>query len=94
MARDTTTQREGSRMNRGWNRRAARPAVVLVLALLCLAIPAWAQGAKIVQQDYQIDALDPGIKLFVRMKMAEGNTHFANDNIVLFVHGATFPSTR
>src|SRR6185312_3082814 len=81
-------------MSNGWDRRPARPAVMLIaLALLLLAMPAWAQGAKIVQQDYQIDALDPGIKLFVRMKMAEGNTHFANDNIVLFVHGATLPST-
>src|SRR5690349_20217911 len=64
-------------------------AAVLILGLVAAAA---AQDAKIVKQDYQIDAVDPGIKLFVRMKMAEGNTRFGNDNIVLFVHGATFPS--
>ncbi len=51
------------------------------------------QPVKIVSQDYQIEAVDPGIKLFVRTKMAEGNTRFTKDNIVLFIHGATFPST-
>jgi pimeloyl-ACP methyl ester carboxylesterase len=49
--------------------------------------------AKTVKQDYFIDAVDPGIKLFVRSKMAEGQSQFSNDNIVLFVHGATYPST-
>ena len=49
--------------------------------------------AKTVKQDYFIDAVDPGIKLFVRSKMAEGQTQFTDDNIVLFVHGATYPST-
>ena len=67
-------------------------AAMFGMALL-LAVPAQAQGAKIVKTDIQIDALDPGIKLFVREKMAEGNTRFTDDNIVLFVHGATFPST-
>ena len=46
-----------------------------------------------VRQDVMIDALDPGIKLFVRSKMAEGQTRFSDSNIVLFVHGATYPST-
>jgi pimeloyl-ACP methyl ester carboxylesterase len=49
--------------------------------------------AKTVKQDVMIDALDPGIKLFVRSKMAEGQSRFTDDNIVLFVHGATYPST-
>lgn len=40
----------------------------------------------------QIDALDPGIKLFMREKMAEGNATFNDQNIVLFLHGATSPS--
>jgi len=36
--------------------------------------------------------VDPGIKLFVREKKAEG-ARATEDNTVLFVHGATFPST-
>jgi hypothetical protein len=51
-----------------------------------------AQDTKITKTDTQIDALDPGIKLFLRRKMAEGNTQFA-DNVILFLHGATGPST-
>src|SRR5215831_1045697 len=33
------------------------------------------------------------IKLFLREKMADGNNKFNDDNIVLFLHGATSPST-
>src|SRR5262249_4230980 len=65
-----------------------------VLALFLATIGAiQAQDAKIAKTDVQIDALDLGIKLFVREKMAEGNTRFGDDNIVLFLHGATAPST-
>jgi pimeloyl-ACP methyl ester carboxylesterase len=52
-----------------------------------------AQAQSITKQDQQIDGADPGVKLFVRMKMQEGNARFTADNIVLFIHGATFPST-
>jgi pimeloyl-ACP methyl ester carboxylesterase len=82
-----------------WREHAARvPFPVLAILWMTLAIsaavPAWAQDTvKVITRNYQIDAVDPGIKLFVRMKMTEGNTRFANDNVVLFVHGATFPST-
>ena len=48
---------------------------------------------KITKTDFQIDALDPGIKLLIREKKAEGNTKFNYDNIVLLLHGATSPST-
>ena len=81
--------------NQSLPRRLTAAALFAVLAAGVGLAGAPAQGAdaKTVKQDYQIDAVDPGIKLFVRMKMAEGNTKFANDNIVVFVHGATFPST-
>ncbi len=49
--------------------------------------------AKIIKTDVQIDGLDPGVKIFLRQKMTEGNTRFTDDNIVLFLHGATSPST-
>ncbi len=70
-----------------------RYAMWLLVALIS-AVPAFVQAqVKTVKQDYHIDAVDPGIKLFVRQKMAQGNTRFSEDNIVLFIHGATFPST-
>lgn len=68
-------------------------AAALTLGIAAAPAPARAAEGKIVKKDYFIDAVDPGIKLFVRMKMAEGHTKFTNENIVLFVHGATFPST-
>ena len=63
------------------------------VALLLFPSTGWATHVKIVKQDYHIDAVDPGIKLFVREKLADGVTRFTNDNIVLFIHGATYPST-
>jgi len=68
-------------------------APALALAILGALSGASAQDAKVVKTDSQIDGLDPGIKLFLREKMAEGNTRFTDDNIVLFLHGATSPST-
>jgi pimeloyl-ACP methyl ester carboxylesterase len=65
----------------------------LAAALAALAAPAGAQDARIAKQDYQIDGGDSGIKLFVRAKAPEGKKAFGADDVVLFVHGATFPST-
>jgi pimeloyl-ACP methyl ester carboxylesterase len=62
-----------------------------MLTLLCAVLLA-APDVKIVKNDYSIDAVDPGIKLFVREKRAEG-VKGSDDNVVLFIHGATFPST-
>ena len=52
-----------------------------------------AQDMEIVKTDTLIDATDPGIKLLLREKIAAGNSKFTDDNIVLFLHGATSPST-
>jgi pimeloyl-ACP methyl ester carboxylesterase len=65
----------------------------LVAGSFALASTALAQDLKIAKTDLLVDALDPGIKLFVREKMAEGNSKFTDDNVVLFLHGATSPST-
>jgi hypothetical protein len=69
------------------------------IAMWCLAAavtwsaPARAGGAvKIIKQDVMIDGADPGVKLFVRAKLAAG-ARPTRDNVVVFVHGATFPST-
>jgi pimeloyl-ACP methyl ester carboxylesterase len=62
------------------------------LIAIC-ALAACAAQAAPVKNDYQIDGADPGVRLFVREKMEQGNTRFTEDNVVLFVHGATAPST-
>ncbi|MEI9986253.1 MAG: alpha/beta fold hydrolase [Aliidongia sp.] len=74
-----------------------RSIVGLAAALWCAALSvlagsADAQDIKIDKTDRQIDGRDPGVKLFLREKMAAGNSKFTDDNIVLFLHGATSPS--
>lgn len=64
----------------------------LIVSFGIAALAATPAAAKPVKQDYQIDGVDPGVRLFVRQKMEEGNTPFTDDNVVLFVHGATAPS--
>ena len=39
-----------------------------------------------------IPSADPGIQLYVRNKHLEEHDSFAGERIVLFVHGATYPS--
>ena len=39
-----------------------------------------------------IPAVDPGIQLHVRNKRLEGRESFPAERVVLFVHGATYPS--
>jgi len=63
-----------------------------MIFMLLFAVLLAAPEAKIVKNDYSIDAVDPGIKIFVREKRAEG-AKATEDNVVLFIHGATFPST-
>ena len=61
---------------------------LLVLTILQLVYGASAQETRIAKADAQIDGLDSGIRLFVREKMPE------DDNVVLFLHGATAPNVR
>ena len=63
----------------------------LFVFLMCCT--PWA-NAGVVKFDTMIDAVDSGTKLFVRSKMTEGQSSFTDDNVVLFVHGATFSSTQ
>jgi hypothetical protein len=74
-------------------RHNLKKSIIALLAVLICSGPVSAQQAAIVKNDMQIDGSDPGIKIFIREKMAQGNTRFASDNVVLFLHGATGPST-
>lgn len=70
-----------------------KKSVIALLTVLIGSGSTFAQQPTIIKNDMQIDGLDPGIKIFIREKMAQGNTRFANDNVILFLHGATGPST-
>lgn len=63
--------------------------VILFTLILSMA----AATAAPQKRDEFIDAVDPGIKLFVRSKLPETSVRATDDNVVLFIHGATYPST-
>jgi pimeloyl-ACP methyl ester carboxylesterase len=69
------------------------------VALACLAMgaafvcpSAQAASPKLESNDVMIPSGDPGIELFVRNKHAAGTESFSSDRILLYVHGATYPS--
>jgi pimeloyl-ACP methyl ester carboxylesterase len=67
--------------------------ILATAAALIGSVGAPAQDVRIAKTDSHIDGLDSGVRLFLREKMSEGNTRFSDDNVVLFLHGATSPST-
>jgi pimeloyl-ACP methyl ester carboxylesterase len=63
------------------------------VALICLLATAVnAQTVRVVTESYHVPAGDPGIQLYVRNKRPDGVTQFKSERILLFVHGATYPS--
>ncbi|MGE5640052.1 MAG: alpha/beta hydrolase [Clostridia bacterium] len=62
--------------------------VVLMLAATMIQ----AQPSKTVMEEFMVPASDPGIQLYVRNKHPEGMRSFSADKILLYVHGATYPS--
>jgi pimeloyl-ACP methyl ester carboxylesterase len=68
------------------------PAWLLTLGFLTLASAAAAEEPKLDTESYRIPAADPGIELYIRNKHPAGVTSFAADKILLYVHGATYPS--
>ncbi len=61
--------------------------------LLLLAIDAGAaDGRPLVMEEFMVPSVDPGISLYVRNKHPQGADAFTGDKILLYVHGATYPS--
>ena len=66
-------------------------ALIAAGALLALVtVPAQAQ--RITTETFMIPAADAGVQLHLRNKHVEGRDSFPGERIVLFVHGATYPS--
>lgn len=66
--------------------------MLAVLGLIVLASAALADEPKLETESYLIPSADRGIQLYIRNKHAAGVTSFAGDKILLYVHGATYPS--
>ncbi len=62
--------------------------------VMCSALSgaAFAQSPPLTTTEAMIPSSDPGIKLYLRNKHAEGMTSFSPDKTLLFIHGATYPA--
>jgi pimeloyl-ACP methyl ester carboxylesterase len=68
-----------------------------ILLLLAVFLSACAQSPQqpardLVTEEFMIPGGDPGVQLYVRNKRPRDLASFRPDNVVLFVHGATYPS--
>ena len=66
--------------------------MLLAVATVMVATAAFAQPPKIAMEEMMVPSADPGIEIFVRNKRPAGMTNFPADKILLYVHGATYPS--
>jgi pimeloyl-ACP methyl ester carboxylesterase len=74
-----------------WHRTLIGLIAALAIGLV-IAPGVSAQMPKIVTEDYFVPATDDaGVQLFVRNKRPEGVARFSSDQILLMVHGATYP---
>jgi len=63
-----------------------------VLLLIAFGTGASASPAPVEMTEYMVPSGDPGINLYVRNKHLRGMTGFRPENVVLFVHGSTYPA--
>ena len=71
-----------------------RIAAVALLAMLagCAGMRPTPAVPTLAVDEFRVPAKAPGVELFVRNKRPAAMQDFTSDRIVLFVHGATFPS--
>jgi pimeloyl-ACP methyl ester carboxylesterase len=66
--------------------------LLLVLFLVGCAQSPMQPMRDLVVEEFMIPGADPGVQLYVRNKRPRDLTAFRPDNVVLFVHGATYPA--
>ena len=79
-------------MQRRHVRWLAPAAMLSLFGFLFTAPAAPADEPKLDSESYLIPSADPGIQLYIRNKHPAGMTGFAPERILLYVHGATYPS--
>ena len=77
-----------------FNSLFGRIVVIALLSVLagCAGVPSTPTVPALAVEDFQIPSKAAGVDLFVRNKRPAATQTFPSDRIVLFVHGATFPS--
>src|SRR6202161_1685664 len=62
--------------------------------VMCSALSSatFAQSSPLTTAKAMLPSSDPGIKLYIRNKHAEGMASFSPDKTLLFIHGATYPA--
>jgi pimeloyl-ACP methyl ester carboxylesterase len=75
-------------------RISSRPVQTLLFTLgfISLASAGLTEERKLETEGYLVPSADPGIQLYIRNKHPAGVTSFIGEKILLFVHGATYPS--
>src|SRR6267378_8362153 len=63
---------------------------LLAAGFSCFAVAA--EPPKIVMEEFMVPSKDPGIRLYVRNKHPQDAKKFSAGKILLYVHGATYPS--
>jgi pimeloyl-ACP methyl ester carboxylesterase len=74
---------------------ARRGVIAWLAAMIGVSLAQGAEAAdtpSLETDSYHIPAADPGIDLYIREKRPAGVTSFGPDRILLYVHGATYPS--
>ena len=70
---------------------------IFLISTACILNPAAmaateiARPMKIAMEEFMVPSGDAGIDLYVRNKHPQGVTAFANEKILLYVHGSTYP---
>lgn len=72
--------------------RLARLALAGLAAGFCTIMTAQAKTIRLDTRDTMIPSGDAGIELFVRNKHPAGMESYSSDKILVYVHGATYPS--
>ena len=70
-------------------------------ALMALGLATKAEAApardpasgRLQTEEFRLPWSEPGVEIYVRNKHPAGESRFASDRILLFVHGATYPAS-
>jgi pimeloyl-ACP methyl ester carboxylesterase len=73
-------------------KRATKVGLLMLMLPLAGCATVLSDRQELITEEFMIPGPDPGVQLYVRNKRPRSLATFNPDNIVLFVHGATYPA--